>query len=121
MIHLFKTIWWSFWSIALYAVPYVQHPFRLLFRKTPGLPAIEKNATTSKFTYHDNSQLIIQYQTGLGTIGFGAAGQVYAIDDQIVLKAYRIYQPPSDRARPSLLWEYASEAIFHSGMLKDEK
>ncbi|KAM3503366.1 hypothetical protein MY11210_008750 [Beauveria gryllotalpidicola] len=64
---------------------------------------------------------MVQYQKGLDIVGVGAAGQVYHVDDYIVLKACRIYEPPSDDAAPRALWDYASETIFHHGILKDEK
>ncbi|CAG8910158.1 unnamed protein product [Penicillium egyptiacum] len=65
--------------------------------------------------------LTVQYQTDLDIIGVGAAGQVYNVDDYTVLKACRIYEPPSSDATPRALWDYASETIFHFGLLKDEK
>ncbi|KAJ5576915.1 hypothetical protein N7535_003841 [Penicillium sp. DV-2018c] len=63
----------------------------------------------------------VQYQDGLDIIGIGVAGQVYNVDEHTVLKAGRIYVPPSDDATPSALYDYASETVFHFGLLKDEK
>ncbi|KAL3471261.1 hypothetical protein BJX99DRAFT_263458 [Aspergillus californicus] len=51
---------------------------------------------------HADFTLTVQYQTDLDIIGVSAAGQVYNIDDHIVLKA-------------------ASESIFHFGLVEDEK
>ncbi|KAH8429050.1 uncharacterized protein LDX57_006721 [Aspergillus melleus] len=65
--------------------------------------------------------LTVQHQTGLDIIGVGAAGQVYNVDEDIVLKTCRIYEPPSEQATPRALWDYASETIFHFGLLKDER
>lgn len=66
-------------------------------------------------------QLTVQYQKGLDIIGVGAAGQVYNVDDSIVLKTCRIYEPLSGNAAPRVLWDYASETIFHCGILRDDK
>ena len=92
------------------------------------MPDIERNAPASetrlspqKSINYADFQLTVQYQKGLDIIGVGAAGQVYNVDDHIVLKACRIYVPPSSDATPRALWDYASESIFHWGVLKDEK
>lgn len=65
--------------------------------------------------------LTVQYQVGLDIIGVGAAGQVYNVDDHTVLKTCRIYEPPSKTATPRALWDYASETVFHSCLLIDER
>lgn len=65
--------------------------------------------------------LTVQYQVGLDIIGVGTAGQVYRVDDHTVLKSCRIYERPSNNANPRALWDYASETVFHSGLLKDER
>lgn len=54
-------------------------------------------------------------------IGVGTVGEVYNVDDHIVLKVCRIYEPPSSDAIPRILWDYASETIFHSCLLNDER
>ncbi|KAJ0420202.1 kinase-like domain-containing protein [Aspergillus carlsbadensis] len=76
---------------------------------------------TNKITILADTTLTVQYQLGLGLIGVGAAGQVYGVDDDIVLKACRIYVPPSSAASAHVLYDYASESIFHCGISKDEK
>ncbi|KAM3521657.1 hypothetical protein NHJ13051_006127 [Beauveria bassiana] len=81
----------------------------------------EKDLSLDKSTNYADFQLTVQYQKGLDIIGVGAAGQVYNVDDYVVLKACRIYEPPSSDAAPRALWDYASETIFHVGILKDEK
>lgn len=68
-----------------------------------------------------DTSLTIQYQNGLEIIGVGAAGQVYDVNEHTVLKACRIYQPPSTTAPARILWDYASETVFHYGILKDER
>lgn len=112
MFSLVSYCWSSIWSLATYA-----------FSR-----AIERNAaTTEKHLSPDSSlnyadlQLTVQYQKGLDIVGVGAAGQVYHVDDNIVLKACRIYAPPSSDAAPRALWDYASETIFHVGVIKDER
>ncbi|TWU75527.1 hypothetical protein ED733_005859 [Metarhizium rileyi] len=46
---------------------------------------------------------------------------VYDVDEHTVLKTCRIYEPPSNNATPRALWDYASETVFHFGLLKDER
>ena len=80
----------------------------------------ERHPSSSRPRYADY-QLTVQYQHGLDIVGVGATGQVYDVDDDIVLKAGRIYEPPSDQATPQASTDYASETIFHAGISKDEK
>ncbi|KAJ5720435.1 uncharacterized protein N7483_008369 [Penicillium malachiteum] len=86
---------------------------------------MENNAATTgnylpsnKITKYADTQLTVQYQTGLDIIGVGAAGQVYNVDDRIVLKACRIYQRPSSEATPRALWDYASEKHHHPNIIE---
>jgi hypothetical protein len=72
-------------------------------------------------TNHAGFTLTVQYQIDLDIISVDAAGQVYIIDDFIVLKTCRIYVPPSSEAISRALWDYASESIFHFGLIEDEK
>ncbi|KAM3473737.1 hypothetical protein MY8738_008243 [Beauveria namnaoensis] len=81
----------------------------------------EKHLSLDKSPNYADFQLTIQYQKGLDIIGVGAAGQVYNVDDYVVLKACRIYKPPSSDAAPRALWDYGSETIFHVGIFEDEK
>lgn len=60
-------------------------------------------------------------QKDLDLVGVGASGQVYNINDQVVLKTCRIFEPPGDNASQSAHWHYASDTIFHSNLLKDER
>ncbi|KAJ6016506.1 hypothetical protein N7540_011097 [Penicillium herquei] len=63
----------------------------------------------------------LQPQHGLDILGVGAAGQVYTVSDQIVLKTCRIFAPPSNDASRNDLWRYASDTLFHFNLLKDER
>lgn len=60
-------------------------------------------------------------QKDLDIVGVGASGQVYNVNDQVVLKTCRIFEPPGDNASQSDHWHYASDTIFHSNLLKDER
>lgn len=60
-------------------------------------------------------------QHDLDIVGVGASGQVYNVNDQVVLKTCRIFEPPSGDASQSDHWHYASDTIFHSNLLKDER
>jgi serine/threonine protein kinase len=62
-----------------------------------------------------------QPQTDLDILGVGAAGQVYRVDDDIVLKTCRVYEPPGDGASPRERWFYASETLFHFNLMRDER
>jgi len=63
----------------------------------------------------------LQPQHDLDVLGVGAAGQVYNVSDQIVLKTCRIFAPPSSDASRSDFWHYASDTLFHFNLLKDER
>lgn len=78
-------------------------------------------ASNGKSCDYDTLTIMVQYQTGLDMIGVGAAGQVYNVDDNIVLKACIIFQPPTSNCTERDLWYHASETVFNFGLLKDEK
>lgn len=63
----------------------------------------------------------IQPQYGLELAGVGAASLVYKVDDDIVLKACRVYERPASEASSLDKWYYASETLFHCNLLKDER
>ncbi|KAJ5930005.1 hypothetical protein N7466_005498 [Penicillium verhagenii] len=63
----------------------------------------------------------LQPQYDLDILGVGASGQVYNVSDQIVLKACRIFAPPSSDSSRRDLWHYASDTLFHFNLLKDER
>jgi serine/threonine protein kinase len=116
----------SYFSLACSTTGYVAlHAWKVLcsflaFRQR-ALPDIERNCTSNDDLSDCNDVITVQYQLGLDIVGFGTAGQVYSVDDGIVLKACKIYEPPPHDANARDLWNFASETIFHSGVLKDEK
>lgn len=63
----------------------------------------------------------LQPQHDLSIVGVGASGQVYDVDDQVVLKTCRIFEPPGSDASQSDCWHYASDTLFHFNLLKDER
>ncbi|KAH8649397.1 hypothetical protein BGZ61DRAFT_469598 [Ilyonectria robusta] len=65
--------------------------------------------------------LPVQEQDGLKMIGVGASGQVYEIDENIVLKSGRVYKPPNDDTTPLDRWHYVSESIFHFELISNER
>ena len=60
-------------------------------------------------------------QQDLEIVGVGASGQVYNVNDRVVLKTRRIFEPPSGDASQSGHWHYASDTIFHFSLLEDER
>lgn len=61
------------------------------------------------------------FQSDLKIVGIGASGQVYEVDEEIVLKSCRIFEQPGSEASDSDRYHYASDTIFHSGLLQDER
>ncbi|GES64955.1 serine/threonine protein kinase [Aspergillus terreus] len=47
--------------------------------------------------------------------------QIYKVDNDIVLKTGRIFEPPTANASSQERWFYASETIFQSNLMKNEK
>lgn len=128
MLH-FNTSCWSFIYSFVYLIPFHSIGFlpQTVFKfKRNRLSDLAKNPPkdiqgfNGPSGYADKS-LTIHYQMSLDIIGVGAAGQVYNVDEHIALKACRIYEPPSNKATPRALWDYASETVFHFGLLKDER
>lgn len=62
-----------------------------------------------------------QFTLGLELEGVGASGQVYKVDEHIVLKALTVYEPPASDALPRDQWFYASETLFSSSLMNDER
>ncbi|KAI9841022.1 MAG: hypothetical protein M1837_001052 [Sclerophora amabilis] len=62
-----------------------------------------------------------QFPPSLEAVGGGASGQVYKIDEHVVLKALTVYDPPASDASPRDQWYYASETLFASSLMKDER
>lgn len=46
---------------------------------------------------------------------------VYKIDEHIVLKTSRVYEPLTSDASPRDHWFYASETLFHFNLMKDKR
>lgn len=63
----------------------------------------------------------LQPQPDLEIVGVGASGQVYKVDDHIVLKTCRIFEPPSNDSSSRYRWFYASDTLFHFNLLQDER
>ncbi|KAG0153886.1 hypothetical protein PDIDSM_1265 [Penicillium digitatum] len=61
------------------------------------------------------------FQSDLKMVGIGASGQVYEVDEEIVLKSCRIFEQPGSDASDSDRYHYASDTIFHSSLLQDER
>jgi serine/threonine protein kinase len=124
VISCWSLIYASVYRITFHSIGFLRQTVFKLRRNR--LSYIEKNPTEDiqdfnvPSSYADTS-LTIQYQMGLDIIGVGAAGQVYNVDEHTVLKTCRIYEPPSSNATPRAQWDYASETVFHFGLLKDER
>lgn len=94
------------------------HPFR-----PPSIPP-----TRDSLPIHPDSipacetyTLHLQPQHDLDIAVVGTSGQVYNVDDQVVLKACQIFAPPTSDASQSDHWHYASDTLFHSNLLEDER
>lgn len=128
MLSIISSYWSSIWSFVCYTLFHAWQILCPFFIQRRPLSDVERNAAATethlsldKPPNYVDSQLMVQYQSGLDIVGVGVAGQVYNVDDYLVLKACRIYEPPSSDASPRALWDYASETIFHCSILKDEK
>ncbi|KAF9893681.1 hypothetical protein FE257_009849 [Aspergillus nanangensis] len=62
-----------------------------------------------------------QKQHGLETVGAGASGQVYKVDEDIVLKSSQVFEPPSAETRAWDRFSYANETLFHNNLTNDER
>ncbi|KAL4892566.1 hypothetical protein BDV59DRAFT_202684 [Aspergillus ambiguus] len=69
----------------------------------------------------DHYTMRLQTQSDLVMVGVEGSGQIYRVDDNIVLKSGRIFEPPADAVSSQARWFYASETIFHSNLAKNEK
>lgn len=61
-----------------------------------------------------------QRQIGLKVTSVGASGQIYEVDDSVVMKSGRWFGAPSSRSPPGYERDYASETLFHASLVKDE-
>ncbi len=60
-------------------------------------------------------------QDGLKVLGGGAAAIVYEVNENIVLKASRIYQTPAGGASRRDWWAYADSTLFSLQLAQQEK
>ncbi|KAM5347096.1 hypothetical protein ACJ41O_010101 [Fusarium nematophilum] len=67
------------------------------------------------------ANLWVQHQPGLDMVGVGSCGLIYEVDCNTILKAGRVYQPPEVDADHLEKWYYASESIFHSELIENER
>lgn len=63
----------------------------------------------------------LQPQSDLELLGVGASGQVYKVDDHVVLKASRIFGPPPNDAPSQDKYLYASDTFYHFNLMQDER
>ncbi|CAG7951135.1 unnamed protein product [Penicillium salamii] len=93
------------------------------FMEPPKSKDIESSDLTASAsiteTYTYTVRLVPQHN--LEIIGVGASSQVYKVNDNIVLKTSRVFERPGPDASPRDQWNYASDTIFHSNLLKNER
>ncbi|KAJ0414798.1 kinase-like domain-containing protein [Aspergillus carlsbadensis] len=63
----------------------------------------------------------LRTQPGLQTLGFGTYGEVYNVDDHVVLKSPRVFIPPQSAGSATEKWLYASDSIFHFNLMRNER
>lgn len=112
--------------------------FSLFPRKFPIPPFIKKGSSTPQKSHDLESNVPPEVSSGipicqiytlrlrlqqpdLDIVGAGASGQVYNVDDHVVLKTCQIFEPPSGDASQSDHWHYASETLSHVNLLEDER
>lgn len=62
----------------------------------------------------------LQPRSNLEHLDVGAFGQVYRVDEHVVLKASRSFEPPPNDALPQDRCLYASDTIHHFNLMQDE-
>ncbi|KAF1989420.1 hypothetical protein K402DRAFT_372176 [Aulographum hederae CBS 113979] len=70
---------------------------------------------------HETYTINLHFPKDLPAIGHGSSGQVYAVNEHIVLKALTIIVDPGPSASYRDQDYYASETLFHASLLKDER
>ncbi|KAL5336615.1 hypothetical protein BJX70DRAFT_389811 [Aspergillus crustosus] len=129
---------WRFYSAALAALRHIgdlgYRAFGLLSHRIPSFivyhpSGIEKPgcleandpvdvaSTSNCVTY----TIRLHPQRDLEIIGVGASAQVFKVDDQTVLKAPWLFERPGDSAPDSDQWHYASDTLFQSSLLQNER
>lgn len=69
----------------------------------------------------DTYTIRLHPQRDLEIIGVGASAQVYAVDDQTVLKTSWLFEQPRNSASDSDRRHYASDTLFQSNLLQNER
>lgn len=93
--------------------------FPLFIRSYP--PSFHQSNDTVGGTSNCTYTIRPLFQSDLKILGIGASGQVYEVDEDIVLKSCRIFEQPGSDASDSDWYHYASDTIFHSSLLQDER
>ncbi|KAJ5096932.1 hypothetical protein N7456_007653 [Penicillium angulare] len=109
----FAAFCWSLIYSSVYRATFysIEWYRRTVFKKFKGDQLVDMKKDPAQLVQNSiyisglaDKMLTVQHQTGLEIVGVGAAGQ-----------------PPSNKATPRALWDYASETVFHFGILKDER
>lgn len=109
---------------------FVYRAFGFLFRIFPPfirsyLPSCEKSADVEvnppAGATCETYTICLLPQYDLEFLGVGASSIVYKVDGSVVLKAGRIFEPPGAEASARDRWHYASDTLFHSNLLQDER
>ncbi|KAL4861479.1 kinase-like domain-containing protein [Aspergillus spectabilis] len=95
------------------------HP--LTSKRPDDLESSTRSDVASDISICETYTVRLQRQHDLEIVGVGASGQVYNVDDQIVLKSRRFFVPPGNDASQSDRRHFASDTIFHFNLLKDER
>lgn len=129
---------WRFYSTALVAFRYFGYlgyrAFGLLSRIFPSLTRyhpsksdkpddLEANDSVgiTSTSNCDTYTIRLHPQRDLEIIGVGASAQVYGVDDEVVLKTSWVFERPGSSASDSDRWHYASDTLFHSNLLQNER
>jgi serine/threonine protein kinase len=106
---------WSTWRCIANHFP---RPFRGL---KSNIPTDNTISPTGQQPDYMTYTMRLQPQRDLEMIGVGSSGQVYKIDDCIVLKACRVFERPASDASPRDKWFYASDTVFHYSLINNER
>ncbi|KAJ5461053.1 uncharacterized protein N7458_002605 [Penicillium daleae] len=129
---------WRFYSAAQVAFRYFSHlgyrSFGLLSRICPRFIGYHpsKSDNTDDLEANDPVGVVstsncdtytirLHPQRDLQIRGFGASAQVYEVDDEVVLKTSWVFERPGSSAPDGDRWHYASDTLFHSNLLQNER
>lgn len=120
-----RAAWKSFIEGIFAILPGISPLFIKAYPSNPQKPNdLESNNTVgvvSTTSGHVTYTIRPLFQPDLNIVGIGASGQVYEVDEDIVLKTCRIFEQPGSEASDSDRYHYASDTIFHSSLLQDER